>query len=430
MTGDPRSGFEDGTGGHSLSPADAAAFDELIRCEFDLHAVAEPHRTRASEVLRLLGGLNEGPVPGSVDAQVLAIAARVAAVPASDARDDDAPVSGWVQDHSGLSEPDTEALEALVAHRFDPSQVTSGMRERATGQARLLSLLSTPAAAVPDGNDREALIRRTLGLIEAEVDGQSVRMRVEPEPLADRRWRLADFASIAAVLVLGSIILTPLISTARQNQMKAACSSNYSAAGFAFASYAGDFRDSMPLASASTAGTPWWNVGKPEQSNSANLYTLASSGYVSTLDPLTCPSCDAAPRGECFPGARDWTCIDEVSYSFQNLFSTTRPRWQGPERMVVLADRSPITRGSIKNQAQNPFMNSPNHRGSGQNVLFNDGSAKWITDPVSTSGDNIWLPRDIEVHILAQEWANRTGRPVILIGREEPGAPGNVFLGP
>jgi hypothetical protein len=190
--------------------------------------------------------------------------------------------------------------------------------------------------------------------------------------------------------------------------------------------YAGDFKSSLPMASASLAGMPWWNVNQtPETSNSANLFTLPRFDYIS-LDPLVCPCSTCGLKGKPAPGTWDFPCMDQVSYSFQNLFATKRARWGEGERLVVLADRSPVTLRSARNQPQDPFANSLNHGGRGQSVLFNDGAAQWATTPI-IAGDNIWLPRVLEQAI---DLARRSGQPVLLRGCEEPGCPEDSFLTP
>lgn len=430
--------------GEQLSAPDAAAVDALVDAGFEVSRVSQAHRERAARVLRLMDGLDSASAGGEAgaEAQLRAVMARIAqgagnaGTVHSGAIDHGERTSqrGWIEDQSGLSKEDIEALEALLHEGLDPSRVSHGLRARAEHQAAILSLLGTQPGtdAATAGADREAMIQRTLGAVQAGAAEQRGRMTLQPQALRrGRSIRWADFASVAAILLVGAMVLVPMVSSFRESGRRTACNSNFAAAGIGFASYSNDYKDSMPMASASLAGTPWWFVGKPEQSNSANLYTLAAAKYLPSLEPLTCPGCTCAPRGGCQEGSRDWRSMDEVSYSFQNLFSTTRPRWNGVGPMVVLADRSPITLGSVKNEPQNPFANSPNHGGTGQNVLLSDGSAKWMRDPVSVSGgDIIWLPREIEMQILADEWAKLTGRPVLLIGKEEPGAAGNVFLGP
>ncbi len=444
-------------GDAELSAPDGLAVDALVAAGFELADVPEGLRPRAERALRLLDGLGAGPraAGGSAELMTAAIVARIARAALGAGEGDGTSVSGgaegpaqarrggWVSVESELSPDDAEAMEALVGAGYDARRTPSAVRARAEQVSGLLSLLARPLheELESDGEGslgrgptvaerREALVRRTLDAVQTEADRQAVRMIVDTPRPARSRFRLGELAAAAAVLLVGGAVAAPMITNMRQQNRLAACASNMYAAGVGLGTYANDSRDSLPMASASLAGRPWWNVGSVEESNSANLFTLARMQYVPTMEPLSCPGCATAPRGKPQAGAWDWANLDQVSVSFQNLFSHQRPGWTSPQRMVVLADRSPITLSSYRKEAQNPFANSPNHCGRGQWALCNDGSAEWLKTPLTASGDNIWLPRVLELGLQAADLAQKTGKPVILIGTEAPGAAGDVFLGP
>jgi hypothetical protein len=138
-------------------------------------------------------------------------------------------------------------------------------------------------------------------------------------------------------------------------------------------------------------GVCWWNVGDPAQSHSANLFTLIVTGYA-TLSDLACAGNPVAPVNLDTTGMRDWRRPNEVSYSYQ-LFSTRTPKWTSAVRTVVLTDRSPAIDRVRRGEAVDASERSHNHRGLGQNVLFNDGSVEWLTSPSLPGGDNLWTPR-------------------------------------
>jgi len=427
----------------ALCDADRLALDALSDALGRTDQLPDPLAPRARAAAALLALLGHGPSMGTADALADRVRRAVRHAPrlgATDTRSAPLPASGWVDDDPSLSPADAEALQALASNHYDPRRVPGPLRERAQHQANILALLGgaadvTTSPADPRAADRrDALVRRTLDLVQLEIDRQAARLVVEAPRPTRSRFRLADLVSVAAVVVLGGILLGPVLTGYRQQSIRTGCAANMGTAAMAFGQYASDFRESLPMASASLAGMPWWNVGRsPEQSNSANLFTLARTGYVNSLEPLACPGCDKAPRGKPQPGAWDWSSIDQVSVSFQNLFSRERPRWTQSARMVLLADRSPITLSSLRREPQNPFANSPNHGGTGQCVLHNDGSACWADSPVLTccdAPDNIWLPRVIELGIEAADLSRRTGKPVILMGIEQPGTPTDIFLGP
>src|SRR5690606_33034858 len=156
-------------------------------------------------------------------------------------------------------------------------------------------------------------------------------------PAARRRGlgvRLADLASVAAVVLIGAGLVLPVLSAVREQARRAACLTNLGSTASAMSSYAHSNRDSLPMATASLGGGHWWDVGSPRSSNSANLYTLARDGYV-TLATLACPGNPSAPTRVPSPDARDWRRLEEISYSYQIMFGP-RPAWNGPHRVVIL----------------------------------------------------------------------------------------------
>lgn len=379
---------------------------------------------------------------------------------------DQAKLDGWIGEDSGLSPDDEDALEALVAAGFEPRSVTGALRPRAEHILRLLSGLGAPIATVASADvgfrvsgvsaseggvvwaDREARVAATLAAIERVEDHAALRRRLggpgrREESAAELggglgrfAFRIREVAAVAAVLAIGAAILAPMTSHWRDQSSRTACVGNMAGAGVAFAQYAGDFRDSYPMASASVVGTPWWLTGRSaEHSNSANLFTLVRAGY-SPLRSLACQhspfwstECGEQPRPDQF----DWSGPNELTLSFRVLFTADRPRWGqgGPrgERQVVLADRSPITLDPVELERepriQDPMANSQNHGGRGQSVLFGDGSSVFTTTPV-VNGDNLWLPRGFEQAI---DLSRRLGRPVIL-RLDASSEAGDAFVGP
>jgi hypothetical protein len=401
-----------------LSEADQRAVDALIDAGFDAGKVDPVHRSRAARALDLLASLDH---PASAaDDDGLLIAATLAVV-------DRARRSESME----LSPRDEDALDALVAAGMDTRRVPSALRARAARQAELLGGLDLPIGDA----DRSALIARTTLYVRAQAEVRSASMRIGPPPegsSAERagglRIRWADLVAVAALLTLSTAVIAPMLGAVRGHQQRAACSANMAAAGVGFGAYAADFRDALPLASSSPAGHPWWNVGEVDKSNSANLYTMLRTRHV-RAESLACAGNPHACRDAPGDRDRDWRSLDQVSYSYQNMFAApaARPKWTQPSRVVVLADRSPVIPLAVQGRVINPLANSLNHAGRGQTVLFNDGSADWMRTPVMPGGDNIWLPREVEE--LVARLSEPTRAPA-LRGTEAPLGADDVFLGP
>jgi hypothetical protein len=407
----------------SLHAADSAAIDALFDASFQIHATPSEHRPRADAAARLLSVLRAGASPARTDD--LLIHATLSRVARARRAGPAMPAAFSADDSATLTPDDAEALDALIAADYAVARVPDAMRPRATRVAELLGVLDTPQPASA-GTDH-ALIRRTIDLVQRAVDDQERRLTLdlEAQRAGFRRPRLSDIIAVAAMLFIAVAVLGPTLGFVREQQRRTACQSNMLAAGLGFGLYAGDNKDSLPMASASLAGTPWWFVGQPDRSNSANLYTITRTGYVN-INSLACAGNEHAAN-ESDPTRHDWKQFDNVSYSFQNLFAAQRPLWNGSVRSVVLSDRSPVVVRAFHGQFINPFANSLNHNERGQNILFNDGSVIWRTTPMCESGDNLWLPRDIEQRL------SRKARATVaepLKGVESPTSSDDAFVGP
>ncbi|MFO0858284.1 MAG: hypothetical protein U0640_13125 [Phycisphaerales bacterium] len=350
-----------------------------------------------------------------------------------------------------LSEQDSDAFEAYMLANYEPGRVVSSLRPRAQQFEAIGKLLSqTPV------HGREAELPETWPgaqfLIERTFQAAINTPRATPveTPVARGRgisW--ADLVSIAAVLLIGASVVWPVMSTYRTHSDRQGCEANFGSVASALGAYANDYKGSMPMASASLAGLPWWNVGKdPAQSNSANLYTLARTKYTG-LPQLSCDG-NGKCRRDIDASAMDWPSIENVSYSYFVMFGRARPNLaevaKQPSQTIVLADRSPVILRAIAGQQIYPFENSPNHGGDGQNVLRLDGSAMWMATPVNR-GDNIWLPANLEevlreiqqqqsegattgaVPLLTRADAARQ-RAIRLQGTETPNSLEDSFVGP
>lgn len=309
-----------------------------------------------------------------------------------------------------LAPADAEAMNALVTDGWDSS--------RADGSERVSSLLSLLDAGV--GRASDSLVDRTLSRIQGEIDSRERRLRLTPEAQAatqpSRGFRLADLVAVAAMLLIGTAILWPVLVSSRANVFLNACQSNMHQAGVGFSLYANDHDGRLPR-SEEFSGDEWWHVGDPAHSHSANLYRLIREGY-SPIDALACPGNPFAPTAVHDPRAKDWSSHEQVSYSFQ-LFFSSDPRFQASPGAVLLTDRSPLVSRAIHDGALNPDSRSRNHAGRGQHVLFGDMRVTFLHRPYVASGDNLWLPRDVEQGLRGH-----------LTGSDRPSSPDDAFVGP
>lgn len=403
--------------GPGLSRDDEQALDALIEADWNLDAVPASLRDRARAVRALLARLETVESAAPSDALVAATLARI-----------DASEAGEPANLPALSPADDDALEALVSSGYDPRRVSGGMRERATRHLALLDLLGAGAADQSMSFARESLVQRTLARIQSTP---ALALGADTIPIGRGRRgpRLADLISVAAILLLGGAVAWPVTTTMRDSARQTACLGNLAGLGSAFASYATDQHDRLPMASASPAGTPWWHVGDPSRSNSANMFVLRRTKYAQS-EQMACPG---NPWAHCeLPsGALDWPSLQNVSYSYQNMFARERATFSQAPSLVVAVDRSPVVLKAVRGEWIDPLENSPNHKGRGQVMLRLDGAAFWTTTPVKAdTGDNVWLPRDLEDAIRAFQARSGKREAEPLKGVESPAAGDDGFVGP
>lgn len=396
-----------------LCPLSKDALDALVEAGFNHADVAEAHRERAARVADVLRHLETTDVSGASNELIARCMGRI--------RDlDTKPAPSWT-----LCEDDAETLDVLSGLGWDPQRVPAVLRARAT---RVMGVLSLLDHGTESGDSREVRIQATLARIQASVVADEGLMRLHEVVSAHRGWRLREIAAVAAMLMIGTLLIWPAIGAARQRSQEATCTSRMKSIASAVGQYGSDYKQSMPLATASIAGNLWWNVGKPEQSNSANYFTLRRAGYA-TLEQLACAGNAVAKSCSLPTDAMDWSRSEEVSFSFQNLFASKRVTLDAPGRWAVAADRSPVVQRAMRGERV-VFVdeNSFNHKGAGQNVLYNDGSASWLKGPIMLNGDNLWLPRAIEDFVKRVSERANSCQP--LKGIEEPSGRDDTFLCP
>ena len=227
-----------------------------------------------------------------------------------------------------------------------------------------------------------------------------------------RFWpNLGELLATAAVILFFTGALVAPLNVARQKSWQATCQMQLQRIWQGMQVYSTDHDDKLP-AVATAAGAPWWKVGyqgRENHSNTRNLWLLAKKGYVSPCD-FICPGrrqgkaiqfdCSQAPDYNDFP-ARKY-----VTYSCRMRPARSVRILRG--RRVLMSDMNPIFEQLPTNFAA-PLriqlnkvlarVNSRNHNGRGQNVLFGDGSAKFSkTRYIDASQDDIFTLNNTTVY--------------------------------
>jgi hypothetical protein len=329
-----------------------------------------------------------------------------------------------------LCDADMRVLDFLAEHGFDASKVPLLPLEdqpRAMALVRQMQVLD----AYPADDSDSSLVDATLARIDRWEAASEASMRVHSGPL--RNFRLADFVSVAALILVGVGILLPIAARIRQQSLSSVCANNMRSLHGGLDSYARTHGGLLPavasignlgslfsttptqqpsvssaLGMQSTSTTPLYLQNAPMtptrmviqfpggtvviqqgaqdwsgSNHSAHLSPLVAQGYTD-MQSLQCPACAAGLP--CF--------AYRVPARGQRFMLDT------PGRTVVVADSNPMIEArKLGGTLESRVVNSNNHRGSGQNLLFSDGAIEWKTSPIlttspATSMDNIWLPRN------------------------------------
>lgn len=361
-----------------LAPNDASALDALIDAGLEPERVPPNLQARAGAIASWLARLDVHRDASNDATLVNVTLARIARVPMPPALD-------------------TEALDALADAGWNIDLVPTPLRERAASMRVALGALDEHAGSVFTAQDKAALVEATLARVQQAIRSEESSWGIDrPDRFRLGSFRLADLVSVAAVLILGLFVLWPTAARWRDQARLQACASNMANSAVGFSLYAQDRNGALPMATAGFSGTsPWWNVGAPGESHSANLFALVREGY-SPLQDLTCPGNTDAVIHLNTKQFTDWRNPREVSYSYQ--LPTPALKWGSPVRLIVLTDKSPVIDRARRGEPIDPLARSVNHRGAGQWALLNDGSALFLTSPVLPNGDNIWLPRSRQSH--------------------------------
>ncbi len=261
-----------------------------------------------------------------------------------------------------LSPQDQHLLDALVDCGFNVDALEAlppQERKRADALVSLLDLLED--YPVEDADD--TLVHATLARIDQHEDERAARMAFDNQDTEDsqtprRRFRVPDFISVAAVILIGASVVWPVTTHLRHRAIDAGCANNLRFMAMGFGQYANDFDGVMPTARAGVFGA-WTQM----ESNLVNLKPLLAKNYCE-IEHLNCPGHDSM-YGE--------------SYSYQWQVQGVIPRWgTGARITVVLGDRNPVIDAVKSGRVIDAGTISLNHPRRGQNVLTSGGVVLWL----------------------------------------------------
>ncbi|MFA7485737.1 MAG: hypothetical protein WCZ89_06915, partial [Phycisphaerae bacterium] len=299
------------------------------------------------------------------------------------------------------SQEQLEAAQKLISSSLEASKLYESLKKG------LSPLDSWEVESCPD-----ELFEKTLNRLKQAGEQSHLKLKAL---IADEQtrsgmskrtfWANAGrrLAMAAMFMIVGSIFLSSM-NYARHKYWETQCRAQLVGIWNGVNRYSNDNSENIP-AVAMSAGTPWWMIGyqgKENYSNTRGVWLLPKGEYVNAQD-FVCPGAKTKHfeqiNADQINKLRDFPDRQYITYSFQLIgdkpvkISTLRTK-------VMMSDLNPLFEhlpGDFSKPLHIPLteelanFNSANHQRKGQNVLFSDGSARFIRGRrVGVSDDDIF----------------------------------------
>jgi len=248
-------------------------------------------------------------------------------------------------------------------------------------------------ARIADYASARVMAQATAAIAAGRAAGTSGRAWQRPsrERTARITWllgNLRDLVAVAASITLIFMFFSPTVRHAREIAQRQKCATQLQMAGMAMDNYREDNNGYLPTVK-QQPGEVWWAVGKNGSgynSNTRNIFLLAKEGYM-PVEAFLCPGVSRKRTirinipPEMLKMMEDFSGREQVNYSFRLILQNEKRNMNQSPDAILMADQNPIfadfdgQKKELDLSARPALMqvNSPNHKGEGQNVLHIDG---------------------------------------------------------
>ena len=249
-----------------------------------------------------------------------------------------------------------------------------------------LELLDEPSGTRP------GLARRTCEMVACHSGEFAEESEEFREPLlTGSSWSPRDFLFAAASIAILAGVLIPVLDQSKYQSQISHCRSNLVSIGQSLANY-NDVHGHLPLITPGAPTALIIPVLRDEKflEDDKQVYCAA----VRRQQPIRIPSCDEVMHCEAGPESNRIRTAASGDYAFSFGYEDSNRRYHAPgihqnPHRILIADKPSIS-----------WIGGPsdNHRGRGQNVLFQDLSSKFVngnaicSDRIYTNDYNIVGP--------------------------------------
>ena len=220
-------------------------------------------------------------------------------------------------------------------------------------------------------------------------------------------FTLIEMLTVMAILAVLAGLLFPVIAKSREQARRTTCLSNLRQIGMALSMYASNHAGMLPPAGEPSTGRAthhiWDGTATPPRYLGLG-YLHEKFGYGVAPQMYYCPAAMGQNRME--SSTHSWACWEKVGPDYRTALCGTsyvyRETGFGADKLLARNAETP----AMVMDFQIDTPNAHSHFLQGVNILFYDGSVKWVADPTAEAAgygrDNV--PASYEA---AFRWADK-----------------------